>query len=135
MSGTIPIGNSLHADAFQTARNSQPSTQKDGGRRIADSSDEKVTSTAGQSSAVDTEQAREKEEPVKTPPASPAVESLFRQSGFQLSFRVHEETKRVIISVIDQESKEVIRQVPPEELLELAEKLDTIRGSVVQEKV
>ena len=135
MSGTIPIGNSLHADAFQTSRISQQSTQKSSGRQPEVSSEEDVKSTAGRSSAVDAEQAREKEESERTSSASPAVESLFRQSGFQLSFRVHEETKQVVISVIDQESKEVIRQVPPEELLELAEKLDTIRGSVVQQKV
>lgn len=60
---------------------------------------------------------------------------LLRSSRLQLSFHMDEKTDRVVISVIDKESQEVIRQVPPEEILKLAESLENIRGSFVRSTV
>ena len=48
---------------------------------------------------------------------------------FKLAFHVDDATKRVVISVIDPETNELIRQVPPEEVLQLAERLESVRGS------
>ncbi|MBA1146971.1 flagellar protein FlaG [Ectothiorhodospiraceae bacterium WFHF3C12] len=45
-----------------------------------------------------------------------------------LEFSVDEETGRTIIRVYDSESGSLIRQIPPEELLDLAENLDQARG-------
>ena len=42
-----------------------------------------------------------------------------------LQFRVDEDSGRTIVTVIDSETEEVIRQVPSEELLRLAEHMDT----------
>lgn len=131
MSGSVPIGDSLHATVFQPSRSPhqrERASSKEGAQPL----DGDPVSKGERSSS----DASLREEEAQRPPAAPpAVENLFRRAGFQLSFRVDEETKRVVISVIDQESKEVIRQVPPEELLELAEKLDAARGSVVKQTV
>jgi len=43
--------------------------------------------------------------------------------NFQLSFTYHKETEQLVVEVIDPEDGKVIRQIPPEELLELAVKL------------
>lgn len=42
-----------------------------------------------------------------------------------LSFRVEEATGRTVIEVYDSETEELIRQIPPEETLRLAETLET----------
>ncbi|MDD6208558.1 MAG: flagellar protein FlaG [Clostridiales bacterium] len=49
-------------------------------------------------------------------------------------FSYHEETGRVSIKVIDQETKEVIREIPPEESLEMLQKLWELAGVLVDER-
>jgi len=66
---------------------------------------------------------------------NPLLDKLARSSRFELSFRVDEATKDVVVTVIDPETKDVIRQIPPEEVLRLAERLDSVRGSLVHSKV
>ena len=41
-----------------------------------------------------------------------------------LDFKVAEQENRVIITVIDKETDKVIRQIPPEDLLQMAETLE-----------
>ena len=46
-----------------------------------------------------------------------------------LSFSIAESTGRTIIQVYDSETDELIRQIPPEQTIQLAEKLDDIAES------
>lgn len=50
-------------------------------------------------------------------------------------FSYHEETRRVSINVIDKETQEVIREIPPEEILEMIEKIWDLAGLLVDEKI
>lgn len=45
-----------------------------------------------------------------------------------LHFRVNEETGRTVITVFDKRTGDVIREIPPEEAMTLAEKLNPDRG-------
>lgn len=49
-------------------------------------------------------------------------------------FSYHEETKRVSIKVVDSETQEVIREIPPEETLEMVEKMWELAGILIDEK-
>lgn len=49
-------------------------------------------------------------------------------------FSYHEETKRVSIRVLDKDTGEIIREIPPEESLDLVEKIWELAGIVVDEK-
>lgn len=49
-------------------------------------------------------------------------------------FSYHEETKRVSIKVIDKDTQEVIREIPPEDTLEMVEKMWELAGILVDEK-
>jgi flagellar protein FlaG len=49
-------------------------------------------------------------------------------------FSYHEETKRVSIKVLDKETQEVIREIPPEETLEMIEKMWELAGLLVDER-
>jgi flagellar protein FlaG len=49
-------------------------------------------------------------------------------------FTYHEESKRVSIKVIDKDTKEVIREIPPEESIEMIEKIWELAGILVDER-
>ncbi len=49
-------------------------------------------------------------------------------------FSYHEETKRVSIKVIDRDTQETIREIPPEDTLEMLEKMWELAGLLVDEK-
>ncbi len=50
-------------------------------------------------------------------------------------FGIHEETNRVTIKIIDKESKEVLKEVPPEKTLEMIAKIWEFAGLLVDEKL
>ena len=58
--------------------------------------------------------------------------SKLRRTGCQFSY--HEPTKRVSIKIIDKETDEVIKEIPPEETLEMVEKMWELAGILVDEK-
>jgi flagellar protein FlaG len=49
-------------------------------------------------------------------------------------FAYHEETNRVTIKVYDRETEEVLREIPPEESLEVLEKIWELAGLLVDER-
>ncbi len=63
------------------------------------------------------------------------MENYLSDMRVNLSFKLHDETGDVLVQVIDGETGEVIRQLPPEEILELREKLKELRGVIFDSKV
>lgn len=51
-----------------------------------------------------------------------------------LQFRVDESTDRVVVTVVDTETKEVIRQIPTEEALSVARTLEQMAGVLLDTK-
>ncbi len=62
--------------------------------------------------------------------ANKASEAL--NIGFQ--FEVHEETSRIMVQVIDRNENEVLKEIPPEKLLNLIGQIQEMIGLVVDEK-
>ena len=58
------------------------------------------------------------------------LDALLAPMGYRVSFAVDERTGRVICRIMDQETGEVLRQVPPEEMLALAARLDEMIGLI-----
>ena len=52
--------------------------------------------------------------------------------GFQ--FSLHKETNRTIVRVINEETKEVIREIPSEEMLDIMAKMDEMMGVLFDKK-
>lgn len=52
----------------------------------------------------------------------------------RFEFNYHEETKRVSIKVIDKDTEEIIREIPPEETLEMIERMWELAGILVDER-
>lgn len=51
-----------------------------------------------------------------------------------IKFSFDEKSDRVVIKVIDQSTKEVIREIPPEAVIDMAEQLDRTQGVLIKEK-
>jgi len=72
-------------------------------------------------------------ENVKT--AVEEVNAFMQSMQRNLSFRVDEDLGEPIISVMDLETNEVIRQIPSEELLVIRKKMDDANGTLFNDKV
>ncbi|MCY9692376.1 flagellar protein FlaG [Paenibacillus alginolyticus] len=55
-----------------------------------------------------------------------------RYTSFE--FSVHEKTKQISIKVIDKDTKEVIREIPPEKTLDMVARMWEMAGILVDEK-
>lgn len=64
-----------------------------------------------------------------------AVEQLNKKIGnSEAIFGIHEATNRVTIKIVDKESKEVIKELPPEKTLDMIAKIWDMAGILVDEK-
>ncbi|TFV94000.1 flagellar protein FlaG, partial [Oxalobacteraceae bacterium OM1] len=59
-----------------------------------------------------------------------AMESLSRG----LEFSIDDQTDRTVVKVVDTQTKEVIRQIPTEETLEISRALDQATGLLIRQK-
>lgn len=62
------------------------------------------------------------------------VNKASKMSKTRCEFSYHEATKRVSIKVLDDDTGDVIREIPPEKSLEMVEKMWELAGMVVDEK-
>lgn len=64
-----------------------------------------------------------------------AIEKLNkRMMNSEAIFGIHEETDRVTIKIVDKDTKEVIKELPPEKTLDMIAKVWEIAGLLVDEK-
>lgn len=60
--------------------------------------------------------------------------SSLKLSHTSARFKYHEATKQVSIKIIDDETQEVIKEIPPEKSIEMVEKMLELSGILVDEK-
>ncbi|RDU21900.1 flagellar protein FlaG [Anaerosacchariphilus polymeriproducens] len=64
-----------------------------------------------------------------------AVENINRKmDNSEAIFGIHDETNRIIIKIVDKETKEVIKELPPEKTLDMIAKAWELAGLLVDEK-
>ncbi len=66
--------------------------------------------------------------------AAKKVNEVLSLADPRLKIEVDDETKRVVVKVIEQKSGEVIRQIPAKELLELEKYLSSPKGILLREQ-
>ncbi|MDF0675081.1 MAG: flagellar protein FlaG [Nitrospira sp.] len=66
--------------------------------------------------------------------AATKVNEVLSLADLGLKIEVDDETKRVVVKVIEQKSGEVIRQIPAKELLELEKYLSSQKGILLREQ-
>lgn len=52
----------------------------------------------------------------------------------QLRFSIHEETDRVIVTVVNRQSEEIIREIPPERVLNMVAQIQNMIGLFVDSR-
>jgi flagellar protein FlaG len=62
------------------------------------------------------------------------LNSFVKPYNTSLAFSVDEESGELVVKVTDNDTKEVIRQIPSEEALELAKALDKLKGLLIHQK-
>lgn len=63
------------------------------------------------------------------------MNNISKMFNSQLKFEVYEETNQLYVKFIDRDTKEVIKQIPPEELLELSAKIQKMVGLILDKYV
>ncbi len=59
------------------------------------------------------------------------IKELTDNGNYTVRFEVNEPASQLVIHLLDAESGEEIRQIPPEELLTISERLNELRGNLV----
>jgi flagellar protein FlaG len=99
---------------------------------------EQAAAALKSASAVSTADAVEQNGAVSpAPPLNDALKNINKSMqalGQNLEFSVDADTDRTIVKVIDQDTKEVIRQMPTAEALEIAKALDRVQGLLIRQK-
>jgi flagellar protein FlaG len=63
------------------------------------------------------------------------VNEIVNQVKEGLSFQIHEDTEELMVQVIDVNTEEVIKELPPEEMLDLKARIHEMVGILIDEKV
>lgn len=93
-----------------------------------------VKTQNGQREGDTTSQEDEKSNSRRIQNAISNANNKMKNTKTKCEFSYHEPTKRVSIKVIDRETEEVIREIPPEETLQMIEKMWELAGILVDEK-
>ncbi len=73
------------------------------------------------------------EEEIKT--AIGNVNKTLNPYDRKLEFSIHEATKLIAVKVIDTNTDEVIREIPPEKILDMVAKLWELAGIIIDKKI
>lgn len=80
--------------------------------------------------------AQDKQQQAANEKIKKAVEQLNKNMPHsEAVFGVHDETNRVTIKIVDKDSKEVIKEFPPEKTLDMIAKVWELAGILVDEKL
>lgn len=83
----------------------------------------------------DTEAALEIQEAKRNDSVKRAVEQINKKAkNSEAIFGIHDETNRVTIKIVDKETREVLKEFPPEETLDMIAKVWELAGLMVDEK-
>lgn len=67
--------------------------------------------------------------------AADAANTVLRAAASTVEFTVAQDTGKTIVRVIDQLTQEVIRQIPSEEMIDIAKAIDRMQGLLVRARV
>ena len=99
------------------------------------------TASAASSRAIQTQSARTEDsserkeaEPEELDKAVEKVQKFVSMTACDIEFSIDEDSGHTVVKVIDRETKDVIRQIPSQEMLDLAQALDKLQGLLIRQK-
>ena len=90
--------------------------------------------TSNEVTSASSEKERVSKEPTQEQIRKTVAEINKNAQGTEAVFGIHEATNRVTIKIINKETKEVIKELPPEKTLDMIAKAWEIAGLLVDEK-
>jgi flagellar protein FlaG len=63
------------------------------------------------------------------------LNKFLQPSHTQLKFKLHEDLEEYYVQIIDEKTKEVVREIPPKKLLDMYAKMMELVGLVVDKKI
>jgi len=124
--------------SYQDTINYSPKTVSNNNQGTANLHITESTNTTAQSgSGAKKESGRQSELTVSEKQIKDAVNNannMMKPHYTRCEFSYHKETNRVSIKVINNETDEVIKEIPPEKALEMLEKMWDLAGILVDEK-
>lgn len=62
------------------------------------------------------------------------INKTIKSLSGDIEFSLEEHSNKVIVKVVDQQTKEVLRQIPSEEALEISKSLDRLQGLLIRQQ-
>lgn len=110
---------------------SQPEDEKSGG----EAGSQQQSANAKTQQQANTNQAREQQQSEQLKKAIMEMNRRINNSNEEAVFGVHEDTNRIMIKIMDKETKEVIKEFPPEKTLDMIARIWEMAGILVDEKM
>ncbi|SET17902.1 flagellar protein FlaG [Natronincola peptidivorans] len=125
--GISNIQSNTHSQLIQNQQLSERQNNKtqSGGTNQQDSPQKSTVKLEGESQSIGEEKLIEMIE---------KANKVILKPPSELQFSVHEATKRISVKIVNTENQEVIREIPPEKLLDMVAKMWEIAGLLVDEK-
>ncbi|PUU86919.1 MULTISPECIES: flagellar protein FlaG [Halanaerobium] len=124
----------MRADSVESLSNRQihndkSSNQSTGVNSNNSNSDNKTQSLQENKEFTEKELAEEVKKSVKD------VNEIVEKVKEGLSFQIHEKTETMMVQVVDLKTKEVIKEMPPKEMLDLKARIHDMVGILIDETV
>jgi len=91
--------------------------------QLIDQQREQIRSTPQQDSS--------KQNQVQSEELLDEIKSLTDNGQYSVRFEKNDDLEELIVKIVDQETDEVVRQIPPEELINLSKHLRELQGNLV----
>ncbi len=106
--------------------------------KIDNISQSRISNTKNQGKAVSTEESKSEKDKVKLTPENinnlvDTLNSAAKSVNERVQFSFHDKTNRVVLRFINSDTNEVIREIPPKEMLRLLERMHELIGMFVDE--
>jgi flagellar protein FlaG len=66
--------------------------------------------------------------------ATEGLNSFLKSGGSHIQFAMHEKSEELMVEVIDDRTREIIKTIPPKELLDLAAKIGELVGTLLDQR-
>jgi flagellar protein FlaG len=63
------------------------------------------------------------------------INDIVKKVKEDLAFEIHDETERMMVKVVNLKTQEIIKELPPEEMLDLSARIHKMVGLLIDEKV
>ena len=110
---------------------SQPEDEKSGG----EAGSQQQSANAKTQQQANIRQAREQQQSEQLKKAIMEMNRRINNSNEEAVFGVHEDTNRIMIKIMDKETKEVIKEFPPKKTLDMIARIWEMAGILVDEKM